>query len=216
MVRGRTPDLAVLDRCEGAVPTSVAAGAAGGGTAARGRTVLAMALVPSAARLPVPQPPVSSRCRREGAGTVPPGGSGNIGIGGDPRALLDRLGLLRALGGLLIAETAVADVDELAEVQVVDGTGRRSGTRRGGRRRGVPVACAAGTPALLWYALAGRGWRTAVSGRRAPSGRLCWGRAGVRAGAPGQQQRRKPPNSTALISSQRARKPSVDKPVADR
>ncbi|MEU8756570.1 hypothetical protein AB0C88_39390 [Streptomyces chartreusis] len=45
---------------------------------------------------------------------------GSVGIGGDPCALLDRVAGLLFPGGLLIAETALVDVDERVEVQVVD------------------------------------------------------------------------------------------------
>ncbi|MFD0607519.1 class I SAM-dependent methyltransferase [Streptomyces aureus] len=48
---------------------------------------------------------------------------GNIGIGGDPGALLSRVAELTASGGLLIAETAQLDMDERVEVRVDDGQG---------------------------------------------------------------------------------------------
>ena len=50
---------------------------------------------------------------------------GNVGIGGDPRALLDRVAALLRPGGLLITETAPVDVDERAQVQVVGPTATR-------------------------------------------------------------------------------------------
>ncbi|AUA10594.1 Methyltransferase domain protein [Streptomyces malaysiensis subsp. malaysiensis] len=48
---------------------------------------------------------------------------GNIGIGGDPRALLTRVAQLMAPDGLLVVEAAGADVDERVRVRVDDGRG---------------------------------------------------------------------------------------------
>ncbi|WP_327260667.1 class I SAM-dependent methyltransferase [Streptomyces sp. NBC_01232] len=48
---------------------------------------------------------------------------GNIGIGGDPAALLHRAAQLAAPGGSLLVEVATADVDERVEVHVDDGRG---------------------------------------------------------------------------------------------
>ncbi|WP_329359244.1 class I SAM-dependent methyltransferase [Streptomyces anulatus] len=87
---------------------------------------------------------------------------GNIGIGGDPAALLDRAADLLGADGLLIAETAPVDVDERVRVRLDDG---RDGTAG---RTAPASACDAepfpwariGTPALLRHARAG-GWRTA-------------------------------------------------------
>ena len=76
---------------------------------------------------------------------------GTIGIGGDPRALLARVRQLLTPEGLLIAETAAADVDERVRVRVDDG--------RGGVGEAFPWA-RVGTPALLRHARAA-GW-TAV------------------------------------------------------
>ncbi|MFD6476293.1 class I SAM-dependent methyltransferase [Streptomyces anulatus] len=87
---------------------------------------------------------------------------GNIGIGGDPAALLDRAADLLGADGLLIAETAPVDVDERVRVRLDDG---RDGTDG---RTAAASTCDAepfpwariGTPALLRHARAG-GWRTA-------------------------------------------------------
>jgi len=49
---------------------------------------------------------------------------GNIGIGGDPGALLARVAQLVCQGGLLLAEAAGAEVDERVQVSVDDGRGR--------------------------------------------------------------------------------------------
>ncbi|XES00974.1 hypothetical protein HEP87_61530 [Streptomyces sp. S1D4-11] len=48
---------------------------------------------------------------------------GNIGIGGDPVALLRRMGELIAPGGLLLAEAVPEDVDERLTVRVEDAHG---------------------------------------------------------------------------------------------
>jgi SAM-dependent methyltransferase len=49
---------------------------------------------------------------------------GNIGIGGDPRALLQRVGGLVHADGLVLVEAAGAEVDEQVRVRVDDGRGR--------------------------------------------------------------------------------------------
>ncbi|MFF4801536.1 methyltransferase domain-containing protein [Streptomyces sp. NPDC001351] len=69
---------------------------------------------------------------------------GNVGIGGDPRALLDRMARLLAPGGLLIAETVPdPEVDERVRVHVTDARGAA----------GSPFPWARlGTPALLRHA----------------------------------------------------------------
>ncbi|MDT0401798.1 methyltransferase domain-containing protein [Streptomyces edwardsiae] len=75
---------------------------------------------------------------------------GNVGIGGDPVALLRRLGRLVAPGGLLIAEAVPRpEVDERVLVRVTDGR----------RPPGAAFAWArVGGPALVRYAR-GAGWR---------------------------------------------------------
>ncbi|MCT7356295.1 class I SAM-dependent methyltransferase [Streptomyces sp. 15-116A] len=75
---------------------------------------------------------------------------GNIGIGGDPPALLDRLTHLLAPGGLVLAETVPCpDVDERVLVQVTDARGTP----------GTPFPWARlGTPGLLRHAHEA-GWR---------------------------------------------------------
>ncbi|KUJ66034.1 methyltransferase type 12 [Streptomyces albus subsp. albus] len=50
---------------------------------------------------------------------------GNIGIGGDPVALLRRVAELTAPRAALIAEAAVEDIDERCEVRVDNGRGER-------------------------------------------------------------------------------------------
>ncbi|MFH9614229.1 methyltransferase domain-containing protein [Streptomyces pratensis] len=49
---------------------------------------------------------------------------GNIGIGGDPSALLRRVAAVVAPGGLLITEAAPHDVDERVQVRLDDGRGQ--------------------------------------------------------------------------------------------
>ncbi|MER6353455.1 methyltransferase domain-containing protein [Streptomyces sp. NPDC001634] len=73
---------------------------------------------------------------------------GNIGIDGDPVALLRRLRELAAPGGLLLAEAAPQDVDERLTVRVEDAHGHH----------GQPFSWARlGTTALL-YAARSAGW----------------------------------------------------------
>lgn len=84
---------------------------------------------------------------------------GNIGIGGDPAALLRRAAELTAPGGSLLVEAAAADVDERVEVRVEDGNGGRGASFRWARL-GTRALCAeargAGwTPYGTWQA-AGR------------------------------------------------------------
>ncbi|WNE99425.1 methyltransferase domain-containing protein [Streptomyces luomodiensis] len=76
---------------------------------------------------------------------------GNIGIGGDPRALLARVAQLIVPGGLLLVEAAAADVDERVRVRVDDG--------RGGVGTAFPWA-RVGIPALLHHARTA-GWAPA-------------------------------------------------------
>ncbi|MEV7655875.1 class I SAM-dependent methyltransferase [Streptomyces anulatus] len=87
---------------------------------------------------------------------------GNIGIGGDPAALLDRAADLLGADGLLIAETVPVDVDERVRVRLDDGRDGTDGTTAPASASGAePFPWARiGTPALLRHARAG-GWRTA-------------------------------------------------------
>ena len=127
---------------------------------------------------------------------------GNLGIGGDPRALLRRTGRTPAPGGLLIAETAPVDVDERVEVRIVRAaaTGGRPAPRSPGPGSAPRRCC--GTP-------------TRSAGAPPISGRQAAGPSSPCAAAAPAAAAQKPPNSTAVISSQRARKPSPDSPVAD-
>ncbi|MCX4549779.1 MULTISPECIES: bifunctional 2-polyprenyl-6-hydroxyphenol methylase/3-demethylubiquinol 3-O-methyltransferase UbiG [unclassified Streptomyces] len=82
---------------------------------------------------------------------------GNVGIGGDPAALLVRVAELTGPNGMLIVEAAGHDIDERVDVRVDDG--------RGARGAAFPWA-RAGTRALLGYAettgwVAEDRWKTA-------------------------------------------------------
>ncbi|NUR41020.1 MAG: class I SAM-dependent methyltransferase [Streptomyces sp.] len=122
---------------------------------------------------------------------------GNVGIGGDPHALLTRVAQLLRPRGLLIAETAPVDIDERVHVHLTDA---RTTT-------GAPFPWARlGTPALLRYA---RGWKK--EGQWSADGRTFVALRTRRASSSAE-----PPNRTAVISSQRPRNPSGDSPVADR
>ncbi|MGW4507249.1 methyltransferase domain-containing protein [Streptomyces sp. NPDC004436] len=102
---------------------------------------------------------------------------GNIGIGGDPAALLRRAAALAAPGGSLLVEVAAADVDECVEVCVEDGTGGRGASFRWARL-GSRALCA-GAKASGWspydsWQAAGRHFvhltrRTALTPRTAPT-----------------------------------------------
>ncbi|MEU9861950.1 methyltransferase domain-containing protein [Streptomyces sp. NPDC047971] len=81
---------------------------------------------------------------------------GNIGIGGDPGALLRRAAELASPVGSLLVEVATADVDERVEVHVDDGRGGR-GTpfrwaRLGTRALCVEASDAGWTRSLTWRA----------------------------------------------------------------
>ncbi|MFG2755571.1 methyltransferase domain-containing protein [Streptomyces wuyuanensis] len=86
---------------------------------------------------------------------------GNIGIGGDPAALLRRAAEVTAPGAVLIAEASAEDedADERVEVSVVNGTGERGApfpwARLGARALCGHAAAAGWTPARRWTA-AGR------------------------------------------------------------
>ncbi|MEV6056353.1 class I SAM-dependent methyltransferase [Streptomyces sp. NPDC052107] len=202
-------DVAVLDRCEGAVlDVGCGPGRLVAELAARGRTVLGIdvseAAVDHTIRLG------GQALRRSVFEPLPGEGrwdtvllmDGNIGIGGEPSALLERVAALLRPGGLLIAETVPGHVDERARVQVVDTVGDAGAA-------GAPFPWARlGTPALLRYARRA-GWRSVAQ----------WSAGGRRFAALRTRHASssaEPPKSTAVISSQRVRKPSGESPVADR
>ncbi|MYW44561.1 methyltransferase domain-containing protein, partial [Streptomyces sp. SID161] len=197
-------DRAVLDRCEGAVlDVGCGPGRLVAELAARGRPVLGIdvseAAVDHTGRLGGPA------LRRSVFEPLPGEGrwgtvllmDGNVGIGGDPGSLLDRVARLLCPGGLLIAETAAVDVDEWSEVQVVD---RADGRTDGG---GAFPWARLGTPALLRYA---RGWD--------PAGQwTAGGRRFVALRTRGHGSGTGPPDGTAVIRAQRTRRPTRDRPA---
>ncbi|MFI9470520.1 class I SAM-dependent methyltransferase [Streptomyces sp. NPDC052492] len=149
-------DLEVLERCEGAVlDVGCGPGRLVAALGARGRRALG---------IDVSEAAVAHTVRRGGQavpasvfGPLPGTGcwdtallmDGNIGIGGDPAALLDRLARVLTAGGLLIAETVPdPEVDERILVQVTDAHGSPGELFPWARL---------GTPALLRHARA-RGW----------------------------------------------------------
>jgi SAM-dependent methyltransferase len=69
---------------------------------------------------------------------------GNIGIGGDPYALLRRVRGVLAPGGRLLAEAVPYEVDERVTVRVEDGHGRRGGDFAWARLGAGALAAAAG------------------------------------------------------------------------
>jgi SAM-dependent methyltransferase len=159
-------DTSVLSRCTGPVlDVGCGPGRLVAALAARGVPALGADLSPAAV----------ARTRRHGGAAVrrsvfdrlPDEGrwgtvllmDGNIGIGGDPFALLTRLGELVAPGGGLLAEAAPHDVDERLTVRVEDGRGRHG--------RPFPWA-RVGTTALL-YAADATGW--VLTGRWTAHGR---------------------------------------------
>ncbi|WP_369247939.1 class I SAM-dependent methyltransferase [Streptomyces sp. R41] len=133
---------------------------------------------------------------------------GNVGIGGDPAALLRRMSQVLAPGGLLIAETVPdLDIDERVSVHVVRVTGAHGDA--GDVGPAFPWA-RLGTPALLRHATRA-GWRP--DGQWATGGRSFVALRNRR-NFPTRSSA-EPPNSTAVISSQRDRKSSPERPVAD-
>ncbi|MFF9604460.1 methyltransferase domain-containing protein [Streptomyces sp. NPDC014684] len=197
--RADAVDRAVLARCEGAVlDVGCGPGRLVAELAAQGRTVLGVDVCEAAVTRTVTVG--GQALRRSVFGPLPGEGrwgtvllmDGNIGIGGDPPALLRRMRRLLRPGGLLMAETDPADVDERAEVRVV-GHGREAS--------GEPFPWAwTGAPALLGAAERA-GWRTAAQWT---AGGRCF--VALRALSPrSASSSAEPPKSTAVISSQRPR-----------
>ncbi|MFE2887059.1 class I SAM-dependent methyltransferase [Streptomyces sp. NPDC059272] len=199
-------DLEVLGRCEGTVlDVGCGPGRLVAALAARGRPALGVdvseAAVAHTVRLG------GQALRRSVFHPLPGEGrwdtalliDGNVGIGGNPHALLRRVSQLLAADGLLIAETAPVDVDERVQVHVADG--------RGASGSAFPWA-RLGTPALLRHARRA-GWRP--DDQWTADGRSFLALRNRRTSSAAE-----PPNSTAVTSSQRDRNPSPDSAVADR
>ncbi|MDI5903855.1 methyltransferase domain-containing protein, partial [Streptomyces sp. 12257] len=199
-------DLEVLRRCEGAVlDVGCGPGRLVAALGARGRRVLGIDVSEAAVARTVA---LGGQALRRSVFESVPGESrwgtallidGNVGISGDPQALLDRMAQLLAPGGLLIAETVTdPDVDERVQVRVADARGAT----------GDPFPWARlGSPALLRHA-ARTDW--------APVDQwTAGGRSFVSLRRRTTKTTAEPPNSTAVTSSQRAGKPSGDRPVAE-
>lgn len=157
-------DLSALARCEGAVldigcgPGRLVAALAARGHRALGIDVShaavdrAMLLGGAALRRSVFDP-LPGEGRWDTALLV----DGNVGIGGDPRALLVRAAELLSPQGLLIAEAAPLDIDERVLVRVDDGRGAGGGDGDGAEDALFPWA-RIGVRALLRHARP-LGWR---------------------------------------------------------
>ncbi|WP_329225467.1 class I SAM-dependent methyltransferase [Streptomyces sp. NBC_01460] len=128
---------------------------------------------------------------------------GNIGIGGDPRALLRRVAALLAPGGLLITEAAAHDVDEQVQVRLDDGRGTAGATPH------FPWA-RVGVSALLAYARSD-GWKAADQWEADSRPFLALRRART---VRSTNQRADTANSAAVISSQFPRNLPDDIPLA--
>lgn len=191
-------DLQVLRRCEGAVlDVGCGPGRLVAALGALGRPVLGIDV--SAAAVARTNRLGGQALRRSVFESLPGEGrwgtalliDGNVGIGGEPAALLDRMSQLLSADGLLIAETVHgADVDERVRVRVTDARGAV----------GSPFPWARiGTPALLRLAERA-GWRAvdqwAAGGRCFVALR--------RRDARSANSSAEPPNSAAVTSSQRA------------
>jgi SAM-dependent methyltransferase len=126
-----TADTAVLNRCTGPV-LDVGCGPGRLVTALAARGVRALGVDVSPAAVARTRQHGGSAVRRSVFDRLPGEGrwgtvllmDGNVGIGGDPFALLTRLRTLVAPGGRLLAEAAPHDEDERLTVRVEDDHGR--------------------------------------------------------------------------------------------
>ncbi|MCX5151755.1 methyltransferase domain-containing protein [Streptomyces sp. NPDC048550] len=161
-----TADATVLSRCDGPVlDIGCGPGRLVAALARRGHPALGVDVTPEAVARTV-RAGGSALCRSV-FDPLPSEGrwgtvlliDGNIGIGGDPGALLRRAARLAAPGGSLLVEVATVDVDECVEVHVDDGHGGRGApflwARLGTRALRVAAAEAGWSRAVTWHA-AGR------------------------------------------------------------
>jgi SAM-dependent methyltransferase len=123
-------DTTLLLRCRGAVlDIGCGPGRLVAGVARRGLPVLGLDVSPAAVERTkgaggaVLRRSVFDRLPAEGRWGTALLADGNIGIGGDPVALLRRVGEILAPGGRLLAEAAPYEVDERLTVRVEDGRG---------------------------------------------------------------------------------------------
>ncbi|WP_340374917.1 methyltransferase domain-containing protein [Streptomyces sp. SS7] len=211
--RADAADMSVLEHCEGAVlDVGCGPGRLVAELAARGRPTLGVDVSEAAVARTVRLG--GQALHRSVFEPLPAEGrwntilliDGNIGIGGDPTALLRRMSQLLDGNGLLIAETVPdSEVDERLTVHVVSITAGTHGTA------GPPFPWARlGTPALLRLATRAD-WRPE---RQWTTG----GRSFVALRNRSDRTRSiaaEPPNSTAVIKSQRDRNVSPDRVVAE-
>jgi SAM-dependent methyltransferase len=148
-------DRTLLARCRGSVldigcgPGRLVAGAARAGEPVLGVDVSPAAVARTRGTgAPVLCRSVFDRLPGEGRWGTALLADGNIGIGGDPGALLHRVGQLLAPGGRLLAEAAPYEVDERLNVRVEDGRGRRGRDFRWARLG--PAALRAAARAAGW------------------------------------------------------------------
>lgn len=170
--RADAADMSVLGRCAGSVlDIGCGPGRLVAALAERGRPVLGVDTSPAAV----------ARTRRAGGTALQrsvfdplPGEGrwhsallldGNIGIGGEPSALLARMRQLLAPGGRLLVEAASTEVEEHVEVRLDDG--------RGGHGPAFPWARLG--PAALRERAGAEGWQVAEEWERygRPFLRLC-------------------------------------------